>query len=155
MKTQMETPETQATILVKLRTRMNDLLRMGIVTPDGFGMYQQTVLQLLQEFDRRKATCFTQAEQLKAQAAASEAQGHAFSVCGSVLFSVVNGYIDLEEKRLKEEQERAREVEEKRLMEEQARIREEQERLVHKVQNSQVETPPVPPATSKKLRKRT
>ena len=98
--------ESPATILVKLRTRMNDLLRMGIVTPEGFGMYQQTVLQLLQEFDRRKATCFSQAEQLRAQAAASESQGHAFSVCGSILFSIVNGYIDLEEKRIREMKER-------------------------------------------------
>jgi len=100
----MET-ESPATILVKLRSRMNDLLRAGLVTPEGFGMYQQTVLQLLQEFDRRKATCFQQAETLKSQAAASEAQGHAFSVCGSILFSVVNGYMDLEEKRIREIQE--------------------------------------------------
>ncbi len=103
--------ETPATVLVKLRARMNDLLRMGLVTPEGFGMYQQTVLQLLQEFDRRKQTCFQQAEQLRAQAAASESQGHAFSVCGSILFSIVNGYIDLEEKRIREEQERAKECE--------------------------------------------
>jgi len=100
----MET-ESPATILVKLRSRMNDLLRAGLVTPEGFGMYQQTVLQLLQEFDRRKATCFQQAETLRAQAAASEAQGHAFSVCGSILFSVVNGYMDLEERRIREMQE--------------------------------------------------
>lgn len=103
--------ETSATILVKLRSRMNDLLRMGIVTPEGFGMYQQTILQLLQEFDRRKQTCFQQAEQLRAQAAASDSQAHAFSVCGSILFSIVNGYIDLEEKRIREEQERAKERE--------------------------------------------
>lgn len=103
--------ETQNTILVKLRTRMNDLLRMGILTPDGAGMYQQTVLQLLQEFDRRKATCLEQAEHFRRQAAAADAQAAAFGVCGSVLFSVVNGYINLEEKRIIEEQEaKARET---------------------------------------------
>ena len=98
--------ETPATILVKLRTRMNELLRLGIVTPEGFGMYQQTVLQLLQEFDRRKASCFAQAEQLRTQAAAVESQGHAFGVSGSILFAVVNGYIDAEEKRVREDLER-------------------------------------------------
>lgn len=98
--------ETTSTILVKLRSRMNDLLRMGIVPPEGFGMYQQTVLQLLQEYDRRKQTCLAHAEQLKTQAAAMEAQAHAFIAAGSVLFSVVNGYIDLEERRIREEQER-------------------------------------------------
>jgi hypothetical protein len=99
--------ESNTTILVKLRTRMNDLLRMGVITPDGFGVYQQTVLQLLQEFDRRKSSCFQQAETLRAQASAVEAQGHAFSVCGSILFSIVNGYCDLEEKRIREMAERA------------------------------------------------
>jgi hypothetical protein len=99
--------DSSATVLVKLRSRMNDLLRLGILTPEGFGMYQQTILQLLQEFDRRKMTCMSQAEQLRTQAAAVESQGHAFSAAGSVLFAVVNGYIDLEEKRIREMQERA------------------------------------------------
>jgi hypothetical protein len=49
----------------------------------------------------------SQAEQLRTQAAAVESQGHAFSAAGSVLFAVVNGYIDLEEKRIREMQERA------------------------------------------------
>jgi hypothetical protein len=103
---QNQADESPTTVLVKLRTRMNDLLRTGVVTPEGFGMYQQTMLQLLQEFDRRKATCFQQADTLRAQAAASEAQGHAFSVSGSVLFAVVNGYLDIQEKNAREEAER-------------------------------------------------
>jgi hypothetical protein len=101
-----DTQETPATVLVKLRARMNDLLRMGVLSPEGSGMYQQTVLQLLQEFDRRKASCLEQAEHLRRQAAAAEAQAAAFGVSGSVLFAVVNGYIDLEEKRIREDQER-------------------------------------------------
>lgn len=101
-----DTQDTQASILVRLRTRMQELLRLGITTPEGFGMYQQTMLQLLQEFDRRKATCLEQAEHLRRQAAAAEAQAAAFGVSGSVLFAVVNGYLDIQEKTIREEQER-------------------------------------------------
>lgn len=98
--------ESNATVLVKLRMRMNDLLRLGITTPEGFGLYQQTMLQLYHQFERRKQSCFTQAEQLRTQAAAVESQGHAFAACGSIMYSIVHGYIELEEKRIREELER-------------------------------------------------
>ena len=98
-----------ATVMVNLRTKMNELLSLGVATPEGFGLYEQTILQLFQEFEKRKQSCFAQAQQLRTQAAAVESQGHAFSACGSVVFNIVSGYIDLERKRIQEEQERAAE----------------------------------------------
>lgn len=98
--------------LVSLRLRLLDLQRVQSLTPESFGLYQQTILQLHQECERRKQSCFAQAEQLRKQAAGAESQGHAFSAMGSIVYSVVNGYIALEEKRIQEEQDRAREREE-------------------------------------------
>jgi hypothetical protein len=109
MSTQMEN-DNFATVMVNLRTKMNELLSLGIATPEGFGLYQQTIMQLLQEFEKRKQSCFSQAQQLKTQAAAVESQGHAFSACGSVVFNIVSGYIELEQKRIREEQERKAEA---------------------------------------------
>lgn len=94
--------ETPTTILVRLRTRLNDLLKLGITTPEGFGLYQQTILQLLGEFERRQQDCHNQAAQLRQQAAAAEAQAHGFIAAKSLLFAVVNGFVEVEEKRLRE-----------------------------------------------------
>lgn len=95
--------------LLQLRKRLLDLQRSQSLTPEAFGLYQQTILQLHQEADKRKQSCMQQAQTLRAQAAAVESQGHAFSSMASILFSVVNGYILLEEKRAAEEQAREQE----------------------------------------------
>lgn len=105
----MENSAVDTEIIFKIRKRLNDLLSKGLVNPDAFGMYQQTILQLHQECERRRQTCLGQAETLKRQAAAAESQSHAFSAMASIIFSVVNGYADLEERRLREEAERAAE----------------------------------------------
>jgi hypothetical protein len=97
--------------LIRLRTRLLDLQKTGLLNPDNFGTYQQTILQIWQESERRRASCLQQAATLRQQAAAAEAQSHAFSVIGSIIYSVVNGYIELEERRAREEQERALEKE--------------------------------------------
>lgn len=103
----MEANDTE--ILLKLRKRLSDLLGKGLVSSDAFGMYQQTILQLHQECERRRQTCLGQAETLKRQAAAAESQAHAFSAMASIIFSVVNGYVELEERRAREEADRAKE----------------------------------------------
>jgi len=88
----------------RLRLRLLDLQKTGMLDPRSFGTYQQTIFQVLQETVRRKESCFQQAATLRQQAAAAEAQGHAFSTMGSILHSVVNGYVDLEERRVAETQ---------------------------------------------------
>ena len=87
----------------RLRLRLLDLQKTGMLDPRSFGTYQQTIFQVLQETVRRKESCFAQAATLRQQAAAAEAQGHAFSTMGSILHSVVNGYVDLEDRRVAEE----------------------------------------------------
>ena len=99
-----------AETLLKLRQRMLDLQKLGMLTPESFGMYQQTVLQIWQEAERRRQTCMAQAENFREQARAAEAQAHAFSAMASIMYAVVNGYIQLEEKRVAEEAERKKEA---------------------------------------------
>lgn len=101
-------PNIQADLL-RLRKRLMDLQTIGVLEESQHGLYQQTILQLWQEADRQRQTCMDQAETLRRQAAAAEAQAHAFSTMSSMMYAVVNGYVLLEEKRVREERERASE----------------------------------------------
>jgi hypothetical protein len=89
--------------LIKLRQRILDLEKLGYMTPESFGTYQQTILQIWQEAEQRRQTCLAQAATLRVQAASAEAQAHAFSAMSSVMFAVVNGFVEAEEKRIREE----------------------------------------------------
>jgi len=100
--------KTQDEVL-KLRKRLLDFQRTGAMAPESFMTYQQTILQLWQEAERRRQACMAQKETLLRQAAAAESQAHAFSAMSSIMFSVIDGYVSLEEKRIREEQERAQE----------------------------------------------
>lgn len=97
---------------LKLRKRLLDFQRLGAMNPESFATYQQTILQLWQEAERRRQACLTQSETFKRQAAAAESQAHAFSAMSSILYSVVNGYVEIEEKRLREIAERQAERQE-------------------------------------------
>lgn len=98
-------------ILLRLRKRILDLQGLGYMTPESFGTYQQTVLQIWQEADRRRQTCLSQGETLRRQAAAADAQAGAFAAMCSIMFNVVNGFVEAGEKSLREELERKAEKE--------------------------------------------
>lgn len=101
-------PNTQNDLL-RLRKRLLDLQTMGILEESQHGLYQQTILQLWQQTEGRRQTCMSQAETLRMQAAAAEAQAHAFAAMSSMMYAIVNGYIELEEKRVREDRERTEE----------------------------------------------
>lgn len=105
--------ETPNSVLARLRQRLLDLQKTNMMTPESFGTYQQSMLQLWNECERRAMTCFDQVQSLQMQAKASEHQAHAFRMMGSIILSVVNGYVDKEEQRVREEAERAKEQAEK------------------------------------------
>lgn len=92
--------------ILKLRKRLHDLLALGYLTPESAGTYEQTLLQIHQETDRRKQQLMHQATVLRRQADAAEAQGHAFSAMASIMYSIVNGFYEAGQKRLREDAER-------------------------------------------------
>jgi hypothetical protein len=100
----MDNTKTQQD-LVRLRKRILDLQKLDYMTPESFGTYQQTLLQIWQEAEQRRQTCLAQATTLRLQIAEAEAQAHAFSAVGSIIFSVVNGFVEIEEKRMAEKTE--------------------------------------------------
>jgi hypothetical protein len=92
--------------LVRLRKRVSDLMRLGAATPETF---VQTVMQLFQEGERRRQGCMTEAEDHLRKYHALIAQAHGFSAMSSVLYSVINGFATLEERRIQEMEDRAKE----------------------------------------------
>ncbi len=92
--------------LTKLRKRLSDLLRLGGATPETF---VQTLLQMWQETEKRRQSSLREAEDLLRKYHALVAQSHAFAAQASIAYSVVNGYVILEERRAQEVADRERE----------------------------------------------
>lgn len=90
----------------RLRKRLTDLLRLGAATPETF---QQTLMQLWNENERRRQSCMQEAEDHLRKYHQLVAQAHAFSAQSSIAFNVINGYVIIEERRIQEEAERAKE----------------------------------------------
>ena len=88
-----------------------DLKGLGYMTPESAGTYEQTILLTWQEADRRRQTLLSQAETLRRQAAAADAQAGAFGTVASILYNIVNGFVEAGQKRLREEAERKAEAE--------------------------------------------
>ena len=98
--------------LVRLRQRVLDLQKVSPMDSEAFGTYQQTVLQIWKECEGRRQTCMSQAQDYLKKAEAAQSQAGAFSIMASIMYSVVNGFVEAEEKRLREEAERAAEAKE-------------------------------------------
>lgn len=89
-------PEQEA---LKLRKRLTDLFRLGAATPETL---QQAFMQVWQETERRRQTCLSEAEDHLRKYHALLAQSHAFTSIASIAYAVINGYVQLEEKRVQE-----------------------------------------------------
>jgi hypothetical protein len=95
---------------LRLRRRLGDLLRLGAMTPETF---QQAILQLWQEVEKRRQSSLQEAEDYHRKYQACLSQAGAFAAQSSILFAVINGFVTLEERRIQETSDRAREAAEK------------------------------------------
>lgn len=96
--------------LIRLRRRVGDLLRLGGLTPETF---QQTIMQLWQESEKRRQTALQEAEEHQRKYHACLSQAGAFAAQSSIMYAVINGFVVLEERRLQETAQRALEQAEK------------------------------------------
>ena len=94
--------------MLKLRKRLNDLLRLGAATPETF---QQAIQQMWQETEKRRQGALQEAEDHLRRYHALVAQAHGFSSMASVMYAVIDGYVSIEERRLQELAEREAERE--------------------------------------------
>lgn len=94
--------------LVKLRTRMLDAVRTGVVGEDA-DTFKMTLIQILNEAEKKRQKAEAGIENLRRQVHMMEGQVNAYSQIGSILYAVLDGYVKLAEKTVAEEQ--AREAE--------------------------------------------
>lgn len=101
--------------LQKLRKRVADAVAKGIVASEGKEFFEATLIQVMNDAEKNRQNCITQAENLRRQAAVMDGQASAFASVSSIVFNVINGFVNLaerdEERRLSEEQERMAETE--------------------------------------------
>lgn len=88
--------------LIKLRQRMTDALKEGVVGPEGKDFYEATMIQIMNEAERQRQICVQQADTLRRQAATADGQASAFSMISSIVYNVLNSFIIQAEKSRKE-----------------------------------------------------
>jgi hypothetical protein len=90
--------------IIKLRKRVNDAAVKGVVSGDGKDILEATLIQIMNEAERNRQNCLTNAENLRKQASTFEGQAGAFASVSSIVFNVINGFVMVAEK---DEEERA------------------------------------------------
>ena len=97
--------------IIKLRQRVQDAIKKGVVSQDGKEIFEATLIQIMNDAERNRQNCLTQAENLRRQASVFDGQAGAFASVSSIVYNVLNGFVTAAER---EEAERQR-LEEERL----------------------------------------
>lgn len=88
--------------LVKLRTRMVDAVKAGVVGDDA-DTYRMTLLQILNEAENKRRKSQDAIDNLQGMIKVSEGQIDAYSQIGSIIYAILDGYVKLAEKAAAEE----------------------------------------------------
>jgi hypothetical protein len=96
--------------ILKLRQRVQDAIRSGVVAQDGKEIFEATLIQIMNDAERNRQNCVTQAENLRRQASVFDGQAGAFASVSSIIYNVLNGFVTLAEK---DEEDRKRAEEER------------------------------------------
>lgn len=96
--------------IIKLRARVQDAVSKGLVDSNGREFFEATLIQIMNDAEKNRQNCLTQAENLRRQASVFDGQAAAFGSTVSIVFNVINGYVTAAER---DEAERAREEAEK------------------------------------------
>lgn len=95
--------------LFKLRKRMIDAATSGVVDDSSKNLVETLLIQIMNDGEKNRQSCLTQADSLRKQAATLEGQAGAFSSINSIVYNVLNGFVKSaemakeEEKRVEEE----------------------------------------------------
>ena len=96
--------------ILKLRKRVQDAVVKGVVQADGREFLEASFIQIMNDAEKNRQNCMAQAENLRRQASILDGQAGAFGSVSSIVYNVLNGFVNAAER---EEQERLRREEEK------------------------------------------
>lgn len=102
--------------IIKLRARVQDAVKKGLVETSGKEFFEATLIQIMNDAEKNRQNCLTQAENLRRQASVFDGQAAAFGSVSSIVFGVINGYVTVAERdeaeRLAQEAEKAADAQE-------------------------------------------
>ena len=84
--------------LFKLRQKFQDAIQKGVVSEDGKDIFEATLIQILNDAEKNRQNCVTQADNLRRQASVFDGQAAAFASVGSIVYGVINGFVMLADK---------------------------------------------------------
>jgi hypothetical protein len=99
--------------ILKLRARFADAVRYGVVSEDGSNTFEAVLLQIMNDAEKNRQNCVSQAENLRKQAAVLDGQAGGFASVAGIMYNVLNGYVNLAEREAEEEARRAAEENER------------------------------------------
>jgi hypothetical protein len=95
--------------VIKLRTKIAEAVSLGVINPEGKSAVEAILLQVMNDCERSRQQCASQAESLRKEASKMDGQASGFSALIGIVYNVLNGFIALAEKSKREEEERAAE----------------------------------------------
>lgn len=101
--------------ILKLRNKVASAVELGVFDPSASNSIEAILIQIMNEAEKSRQQCSSQAESLRKEASKIDGQAFGFSSIINVIYNVLNGYISLGEKAKREEDAR---LTEKKLEEE-------------------------------------
>ena len=98
--------------LIKLRSRVVDAVNTGLIPSEGKEVYEQTLIQIMNEAERNRIRCSNLAEDYKLKAEAASSQAAGFDSMIAIVYSILNGFVRKSEDDLTEIAEMQKEADE-------------------------------------------
>lgn len=108
----MQKQTSHAEHLLMLRSKIREAFQHQLLNPANTDIFESTLIQILNSSEQQRQRCINQADSLKKQAATLEGQASAYSMVGSLIYNVLNGYVTLAQKDIEEREESKKEEQE-------------------------------------------
>lgn len=79
--------------ILKLRKRVADAVSHSVFNMDNKDIIEALLIQVMNDAERNRQQCISQAENLRKQAFTLDGQAGAFASMGSIVYNVINGFV--------------------------------------------------------------
>jgi polyhydroxyalkanoate synthesis regulator protein len=89
--------------LLKLRRRVADAVNFKVFDAGNKDIIEALLIQIMNDAEKNRQQCLSQAENLRKQAATIDGQAGAFASVNSILYNVLTGFVKNAERALEED----------------------------------------------------
>jgi hypothetical protein len=79
--------------ILKLRKRVADAVSHSVFGTDSKDIIEALLIQVMNDAERNRQQCVSQAENLRKQASTLDGQAGAFASMSSIIYNVINGFV--------------------------------------------------------------